>query len=189
LAFILQIPPIDPSTSLRVAYLLHLTGDALGSITGYKLAQTEEEAQSTLQDLADFLDDLDQAWVAVLKSQVWDPTAGEGVDFVFPTTNGETENQLRQSPPSQTDLARLKSLLYSGEANLEEWMTSERGGGNAAEGDKPDEVVEDISDMLDRMGVRDDFDALFARTLNLLGGFGGDIAKGIVDPGVESTME
>lgn len=161
----------------------------MGSITGYKLGHTDEEVSSSLQDLADFLDDLDQAWVAVLKSQVWDPTAAEGVDFVVPTTNGEAKSPLRQSPPSQTDLARLKSLLYSGEASLEEWMTSERGHTADGDGDKPDEAVEDISEMLDRMGVRDDFDALFARTLNLLGGFGEDIAKGIVNPGVESKME
>ncbi len=59
LALVLQIPPIDPSTSLRTAYLLRLTGESLGSIPGYKIG-TGDGVREILQDLADFLDDLDQ---------------------------------------------------------------------------------------------------------------------------------
>ena len=79
LKVILQIPPVDPSTSLRTAYLLRLTGDVLKSITGYQLSPPTNGparqadgpiastanldsippplARSVLYDLLDFLDD------------------------------------------------------------------------------------------------------------------------------------
>ena len=184
LALVLQIPPIDPSTSLRTAYLLRLTGDSLGSIPGYKIG-TWDGTREILQDLADFLDDLDQAWVAVLKGQVWDPRTAEGVDLHLqadgeiaarPAPDSSSANgtnpavlprPLRSSPPSQTDLTRLRSLLLGGEAALEDWMGAQREqGGDEATLDES----EDVSAMLDRLGLLDDFDSLFARTFGLLGG-------------------
>ncbi|KAF8956596.1 hypothetical protein BDZ97DRAFT_1671458 [Flammula alnicola] len=176
LALILQIPPIDPSTSLRTAYLLHLTGDALGSIPGYRLGTTSVVVRSTLQDLVDFLDDLDQAWIAVLKGQAWDPESSEGVDLTLPV---EIDVEI------QTDLTRLRSLLLSGESALEEWLTNERGQVDEERGDD----LGDVSGMLARMGLLDDFDSLFVRTLDFLGGFAGDVSRNVVDPESEGTME
>jgi hypothetical protein len=200
LAFILQIPPVDPSTSLRISYMLRLTGDTLSSIQGYRLGTTDTDVRAILQDLVEFLDDLDQAWLAVLKGQVWDPTLKAGVDVDPPaddTMEVDSNNDqdtinstpthsspYKSSPPSQTDLTRLRSLLLAGEATLEEWLTNERGlGGDTADG------VEELSIMLDRMGLLQDFDALFVRTLDYLGGFGGDVARNVVDPEPEAQME
>ncbi|KAG7086396.1 hypothetical protein E1B28_002351 [Marasmius oreades] len=111
LAMILQIPPFDPSTSLRTTFLLRLTNDVLSCIPGY--TPTLEE----VPELADWLDDLDQAWVVVLRLQVWDPCAGAGVVVDLPA-----DSDLKTSPMSQTEKTRLKSLLIGGMEMLEEQM-------------------------------------------------------------------
>ena len=192
MALILQIPPIDPSAGLRIAYFLRLTGDALGSIPGYKLSSMNETNYTALHDLIDFLDDIDQAWVAVLQGQVWDPESAEGVDLILPTTthsssvpNGHSARTYKSTPPSQTDIARLRSLLFSGESALEEWLTDERAEGNV---DNADEV-DDISGMLEQMGLLDRFDSLFVRTLDFLGGFGANVARNVLQPELEVMME
>ena len=191
---ILQIPPVDPSTSLRTAYLLRLTGDVLNSITGYRLTSESTPtngqadgsiastaiplplARSALYDLLDFLDDLDQAWVAVLQGQVWDPSSGTGVDLVVPIDSSSGLN-VKSTPPSQTDVTRLRSLLIGGQSALEEWLGEER----LTQGGEGEE--DDLSATLERMGLLDEFDELFSKTLDFLGGAGGII----VEPG--STVE
>ncbi|TFK35501.1 hypothetical protein BDQ12DRAFT_706667 [Crucibulum laeve] len=190
LALILQIPPIDPSTSLRTAYLLRLTGDVLGSVVGYPLyipTEIESGGQSPdpkqqLHELLDFLDDLDQAWLAVLQSQVWDPNEGTGVDLVI---DSNTMNAgLRSSPPSQTEVARLRSLLVGGEAALEEWLVEEKAaasgktmkGGFGLNDDEGD-FGGDVSGMLEQMGLLDEFDELFSRTLDQIGNLGGYVVE------------
>ncbi|KAG2132856.1 uncharacterized protein EDB93DRAFT_1093547 [Suillus bovinus] len=152
LAFILQIPPIDPSTHLRTTFLLRLTGDVMTSVPGYPPQMKE------FQMLLDFLDDLDQAWSAVLKSQVWDPAAGEGVDVIVPVDEIIPGNlPMRSSPVSQTERTRLHSLLVTGTAGLEEWMT----GLNTSE--------EDYQMALQRAGLLQGFDDLFSATLSEMG--------------------
>ena len=183
---ILQIPPIDPSTGLRIAYLLHLTGDVLNAIPGYKL---DAPAHANLKNLIDFLDDLDQAWPAVLQGQMWDPDSGEGVDFVVPSDLISRPNQfdedvsestqLKSSPPTQTDLARLRSLLFSGESSLEEWLAGQR---------KSGVPEDDVAAMLAGMGLLDQFDSLFVRTLDYLGAFSGNVAQNVVEPPLEAEM-
>ena len=60
--------PIDSSTGLRIAYL-GFTGDVLFAIPGYQLeTSTTTSIQETLQDVLEFLGDLDRAWLAVLQS-------------------------------------------------------------------------------------------------------------------------
>ncbi|KAF9009667.1 hypothetical protein BDQ17DRAFT_1274673, partial [Cyathus striatus] len=144
LSFILQIPPVDPSTSLRTTYMLRLTGDVLGAVCGYPLtasptapedltedamdtspdstmpnvntpAALEADPRSTLTELIDFLDDLDQAWLAVLQRQLWDPDEGTGVDLVLDVT-------YKSTPLTQTDIARLRSIIVGGEEVLEVWL-------------------------------------------------------------------
>lgn len=186
LALILQIPPIDPSTSLRIAYLLRLTGDVLNAIPGYKLDALDSTFNATINELVGFLDDLDRAWMAVLQSQVWDPDSAEGIDLVLPLdphpltdSNGRTSGPPKSSPPSQTDLARLRSLLLSGESSLEEWLTNQAG--HFSEDT-------DVSIMLARMGLLDHFDSLFSETLDFLRAFSGDVSRNVVEPEFEATM-
>jgi len=184
---ILQIPPIDPSTGLRIAYLLRLTGDVLNAIPGYKLDMPTSPAHATLKNLIEFLDDLDQAWLAILQGQMWDPESGEGVDLVLPSDliSEPDENvpgsatQLKSSPPTQTDLARLRSLLFSGESSLEEWLVAERKNGL---------TEDDVSVMLAGMGLLDQFDSLFVRTLDYLRAFSGNVAQNVVEPPLEVAM-
>jgi soluble cytochrome b562 len=167
LAFILQIPPIDPSTHLRTAFLLRLTGDVMTSVPGYPPQMKE------LQTLLDFLDDLDQAWSAVLKNQVWDPAAGEGVDLIVCVDEIKPgDPPIRSSPVSQTEQTRLRSLLVTGTAELEEWMTGLNTSG------------EDYQIALQRAGLLQGFDDLFSVTLSEMGTYDGSVN----DPaGMEGT--
>ncbi|KAI6102261.1 hypothetical protein F5141DRAFT_1135718 [Pisolithus sp. B1] len=55
LAFILRIPPVDPSTPLRATFLHRLAGDVMNSVMGYPLDVAD------FWQLLDFMDDLDQA--------------------------------------------------------------------------------------------------------------------------------
>ena len=106
---ILLIPPTDPSASLRSTLLLRLTGDVLNSVPGY----TPDE--KSLPILLDWLQDLDEGWLAVLRSQGWDPAARSGVIVRLP-------DGARSGSLSQTERTRLKSLLVAATEMLEEWV-------------------------------------------------------------------
>ncbi|KAF8880567.1 hypothetical protein BD779DRAFT_1548985 [Infundibulicybe gibba] len=82
LILILQIPPIDPSTSLRTALLLRLTNDVLNSIPGYP-------------------PDVESLPVG----QIWDPHQGAGVDLKVEVGSGA-----RSSMVSVTESTRLRTL-------------------------------------------------------------------------------
>ncbi|KAJ7119011.1 hypothetical protein C8R44DRAFT_625238 [Mycena epipterygia] len=157
LSLVLQIPPIDPSTSLRTAYLLRLTNDILASVPGYPADA------DNIPILLDWLDDLDQAWLSVLQAQVWDPENG-AADLVIDAEAAAAGT--KSSPISQTERTRLRSLLIGGSATLEEWL----GDGDAS-------PVTDVQGILERLGVQDGFDELFWRTLQELGGLGGIILQ------------
>jgi len=162
LAFILQIPPIDPSTSLRTAFLLRLTNDVMTSVPGYPPEMDD------LQQLLDFLDDLDEAWLAVLSSQVWDPLSGAGVDLVVPVEMVEPDRPIRSTPVSQTERTRLHSLLVTGTEALEEWLS------------KLDTALpgEDYQLALERAGLMEEFDDLFAKSLAEMG----SLSEPLIDP-------
>ncbi|ETW85079.1 hypothetical protein HETIRDRAFT_311022 [Heterobasidion irregulare TC 32-1] len=150
LSLVLQIPPLDPSTSLRTAYLLRLTNDIMHSIPGY-LPDTD-----TLPELLEWLDVLDRGWLAVLHSQAWDPVLSEGVDVIL--TPGAPI--MRSSPVTQTERTRLRSLLVTGTGTMEEWMES------------LDTEEEDYNSALERLGLQSGFDQLFFRSLTAMGGLG-----------------
>ncbi|KAJ4475550.1 hypothetical protein J3R30DRAFT_565817 [Lentinula aciculospora] len=114
LRLILQIPPIDPSTSLRIQLLLRLTNEVLTCIPGY----TPSSENLTLA--MDWLDDLDQSWVAVLQAQVWNPSEGVGEDLIVDID--DVARGVKSTPMSQTECTRLKSLLFGGVSTLEEWL-------------------------------------------------------------------
>ncbi|KAI6125229.1 hypothetical protein EDD17DRAFT_1487547 [Pisolithus thermaeus] len=165
LAFILRIPPVDPSTPLRTTFLLRLTGDVMNSVTGYPPDMAD------FRQLLDFMDDLDQAWVAVLRSQIWDPDKGEGVDLIVPVDLIQSGTTIQSAPVSQTERTRLRSLLLTGTAGLEEWLA----------GSTPD--GEDYELELERNGLFQEFNDLFANTLAELGNF----AKPSDDPTMMET--
>ena len=159
MSLILQIPPVEPSASLRTAFLLRLTGDALSSISGYPADL------GILPELIDWLDDLDQAWICVLRSQVWVPPTKGGADLTLDT---ESDTGVSAgSPMSQTERTRLRSLLVAGEATLEVWLA----------GVDTEEV--DLETTFERLGVQDKLDNIFSRTLQEVGGLGGTIEPGL----------
>ncbi|TFL03700.1 hypothetical protein BDV98DRAFT_545841 [Pterulicium gracile] len=141
LALILQIPPVAPSMSLRTAFLMRLTNDALTAVTGYAI-QSEEE----LEALVDWLDDFDRAWVVLIKGQLWDPNKqkrhdgaleddsdeddmdGMDVDSGPASATGISSGLAPASSPnstktiSQTERTRLRSLILSFSSSLEDWL-------------------------------------------------------------------
>lgn len=127
----------------------------------------------TLPDLLEFLDDLDQAWLTVLQSQVWDPNLKTSVDLVVPAEHlTDKEKKMHSTPMSQTERTRLRSLLVTGTAQLEEWLTGLETGG------------EDYRGALERVGLQQSFDDLFERTLAEMGGLAGPMNDPI---GMEGT--
>ncbi|KAF8895762.1 hypothetical protein CPB85DRAFT_1329380 [Mucidula mucida] len=137
LGLILQIPPIDPSTSLRTSYLLHLTNDVFSSATGYA------PSVQNVVDLVDWLDDLDQAWLAS-STPGWNPREGTGKDLVVDADDMELVRRVKSSPVSETEKTRLRSLLLGGMETFEEWL-----------------------------GLEEEAFQVFARTMDELGGFSG----------------
>lgn len=156
LSMILQIPPLDPSASLRTTLLLRLTGEVMSSIPGYK-----PDVQ-TLPQLLDWLNDLDRGWLAVLRSQAWDPDAHAGVDLALDSqvVDGSLA-ALHSTPMNQTERTRLRSLLISGTATMEEWLVALDTGG------------QDYDMVLETLGLQQGFDDLFSGTLAEMGSLGG----------------
>lgn len=118
---------------------------------------------STLPHLLEFLDDLDQAWVTVLASQIWDPNSKTAVDLVISAdelvTNGDSNDHMKihSTPMNQTERTRLRSLLVTGTAQLEEWLTG------------IDNDGEEFQGALERAGLLQGFNDLFERTLAEMG--------------------
>jgi hypothetical protein len=154
-SIIMQIPPVDPSTSLRITLLLRLTGDVLGAIPGYNADSP------TLEALLAWLRDLDAGWVAVLRGQRWDAPESQAYEIVLPEGT-------HSRPMSTTERARLRSLIIGGTSTLEEWLSN---GGDA---------TEDLAGALERMGLEQGFDDLFVNTLAEMGALGGVDVR--VDP-------
>ncbi|GJE88097.1 hypothetical protein PsYK624_041800 [Phanerochaete sordida] len=171
LSLILQIPSTPPSASLRTTFLLRLTGDVMGAIPGYR------PTPDVLAAVLDWLNDLDRGWLAVLRGQEWDSDAREGVDAPpSQPADGDASAQdtVLGSPLSQTERTRLRSLLIGGTARLEEWLTE-------LDTAHPDA---DYTVVLERMGLQQGFDDLFAGTLTEMGSFGGAVS---VPEGMEGT--
>ncbi|KAG8930230.1 hypothetical protein FRC02_004489 [Tulasnella sp. 418] len=122
LALILLIPPVDPSGSLRVSYLLRLTGDFFDGVASYPLisalpgsgkleASDLVTVENILVQVLDWITELDKGWAAVLNSQSWDSSAKHaGPSYV--SSRGVT----------QTERTRLRSLILQGREKLEDWM-------------------------------------------------------------------
>ncbi|KZT18828.1 hypothetical protein NEOLEDRAFT_1079271 [Neolentinus lepideus HHB14362 ss-1] len=152
LALILQIPPVGRPASLRITFLLRLTGDVMTSITGYK------PDPETLSQLLAWMNDLDLGWLAVLRGHVWDPSAHAAVEVISDTA---------PSPMSQTERTRLRSLLVTGTERMEEWL------------EELDTEGEDYNTALERLGLQQGFDDLFVSSLSEMGGFSGTDPEGM----------
>lgn len=160
LAFILQIPPIDPSASLRTTFLLRLTSDVMNSVPGYP------QGMDDLQQLLNFLNDLDEAWLAVLDSQVWDFSTRTGTDLVIPVDTIDPNQPICLTPVNQTERTRLHSLLITGTSGLEEWLS------------RLETPGEDYQVALERAGLMQGFEDLFSKTLAETG----SLSESLIDP-------
>ena len=163
----MQIPPVDPSASLRTSLLLRLTSEVMNSITGYK-----PDVQ-TLPQLLDWFNDLDHAWLAVLRFQAWDTDAREGKDVVIDSSE-EDNPSFTSSPISQTERTRLRSLLVTGTASMEEWLVAL----------EPNQPEEDYTSVLEKFGLQQGFDDLFTGILAEMGSLDGSMNR---PEGMEGT--
>ncbi|KZT74076.1 hypothetical protein DAEQUDRAFT_702285 [Daedalea quercina L-15889] len=162
LVLILQIPPAEPSASLRTSLLLRLTGEVLGSITGYR------PDIDTLPQLLQWLDELDRGWLAVLRGQAWNPASHSGIDIGVPSqTAGNGSDAAGRGRPrpstSQTDRTRLRSILIDGTNQMEEWLAD------------IDSVDENYQAALETMDMQRGFNDLFAQTLGEMGSLDGSM--------------
>lgn len=144
----------------------------MDAISGYK------PDTDTLPELLDWLNDLDNAWLAVLRSQVWDTEAKEGVDLILDVNTGQEEPttppNLKSTPPTQTERTRLRSLLIGGTAKMEEWLVGLDASGQDA----------DYETVLESLGLQQGFDDLFSRTLAEMGSLGAAVNR---PEGMEGT--
>jgi hypothetical protein len=161
LNLILQIPPVDPSTSLRTSFFLRLTGEILSSIPGYS------PDLQTVPELLDWLEDLDRAWLVVLRSQIWDPQTRTGTSIL----PNELHNHRHSSSMSQTERTRLRSLLITGTSTLEEWLET-------LGLDFGDNALEDESDIAEEgwMDTQTRINQLFSDTLTEMGILNGEMS-------------
>ena len=127
---------------------MHLTNDALSAIPGYPAEL------KTLPDLLTWLDELDRSWQVVLAGQIWRPEEHIGVD---PPEGSALQTR---SLITQTDRTRLKSMLISGSAVIEDWV------GEIVAQDDVD--AEDIESMLQRLGIAEGSVRIFPGTLDEL---------------------
>ncbi|GAA5901484.1 hypothetical protein JCM8208_001815 [Rhodotorula glutinis] len=103
LAFVLSIPAAPPSTSLRVAYLLQLTGYLAPACDGYTLDD------SHLPALFDALARFDLGWAAVLEGRDWDSARGAPAPPSPPPQHAAQQGAA--APLRTTDRVRLDSLV------------------------------------------------------------------------------
>lgn len=104
-SFILTIPSVPPSSSLRVAYYLNLTSFIAPALDGYTVMD------DTLDKLFETLERFDTGWAAVLRGQEWDSAAGEAREV-------PSDGDLVASGMRNTDRIRLESLVREIKANL-----------------------------------------------------------------------
>ncbi|GAA5835453.1 hypothetical protein JCM9279_004544 [Rhodotorula babjevae] len=102
LAFVLSIPAAPPSHSLRVAYLLQLTGYLAPACDGYTLDD------ASLPALFAALARFDHGWAAVLDGRDWDSARGAPAPAPSPSAPGAPQ---AAAPLRTTDRVRLDSLV------------------------------------------------------------------------------
>lgn len=82
LALVASIPPIGPSASLLVSYLLRLTNELLEGITGYEAGDDTPGSPTLdqhLQHVVESLGLLDRVWSCVLRGQMIDMAAAKDI--------------------------------------------------------------------------------------------------------------
>lgn len=154
---VMRIPPLEPSGRSRILLMLKMTGDMLDAIPGYSpfsgtnipdeeeppaVSDPEDDDESPLESLYQFLTELDHAWVACLRCQAWDHVNRRGVDVELELDEGEEAegdgpyddereaealdrpipNTLRMASLTSTDEVRLRSMLVTGMGAIEDWL-------------------------------------------------------------------
>lgn len=93
---------------------------------------------------------------------MWDPVEGVGVDLVVDLDadgmDVEAVRKVKSSPVNETEKTRLRSLLLGGVETLEEWLDAEGEGATS---------------VLEGMGLKEQFNEVFSRSMDELGGFEG----------------
>lgn len=214
LSLILQIPPLTPSSiSLRTTFLLRLTGDVMGAIVGYK-PRVED-----LDGLLEWVGVLDVGWEGVLRGVPWEAAilSGSGESGIRSREvvgddgmvvdggggggqSGPDGERERVKVITQTEKTRLKSLLITGAARIDEWLEALQSDDQSRIAEQGDQEafgegqVGDYVNVLESRGLRERFERLFERTLgeleveNMIEGDGGGFMS-LSAGGIGSRME
>ena len=127
--------------------LLRLTKEILENVPGYF------PEPDVLPILLDFLDDLDEAWLVVLRGKIWQPRESDSDD----EKKGEEDLAETRTTTllSQTEQTRLRSLLRWASGRFEDWLIEND---PSAQG------------QLDSVALHPGFGRLFMRSLEELDG-------------------
>ncbi|WVW80028.1 hypothetical protein I302_102001 [Kwoniella bestiolae CBS 10118] len=160
LQIILQIPPSPPFASLRVSYLLTLTSVIPLYITALPLLSTghrtqqeaQEEAASVIEGVLGLLKEVENGWLAVLRSDGWIPprtqldekgdSEGARSHLIFGGKSVEVEFG---GQVDITEKIRLKSIVMSSRSRLLAWSRP-YGNFDCPGSSLPDEETEPQSD-------------------------------------------
>jgi hypothetical protein len=147
---VLLIPPVEPSASIRTSWLLRVTGDVFENIPAYSLGSQpnpasdptdndddfktvlSDEGLSTLEEVFQLLEKLDEGWCAVIRNERWDSALNHGI---FAESFTPDDSKPAPDPTgafSVTDSTRLRSLIISGKDEFDDWL-AEQGGASSFE--------------------------------------------------------
>ncbi|KAG9091142.1 hypothetical protein FS749_016776 [Ceratobasidium sp. UAMH 11750] len=159
-SMVLLIPPLEPSASIRTSRLLRITGDIFENIPAYPLGSQPtttpdptddngdlnppqltltDEGLSTLEEVFQLLEKLDEGWCAVIRNERWDPTLNHGIFSQSPTPG----DSIQPGPGafSVTDSTRLRSLIISGKDEFDDWLAEQGGASNFEVADRSIRVM------------------------------------------------
>ncbi|KAG8756049.1 hypothetical protein FRC12_010706 [Ceratobasidium sp. 428] len=165
----LLIPPVETSASIRTSWLLRITGDIFEDIPAYTLGSTfipptdpppdpteddgelnppqmtlTDEGLSTLEEVFQLLEKIDEGWCAVIRNERWDPALNHGIFSHSPTPGDPIQRPA--DPPgsgafSVTDSTRLRSLIISGKDEFDDWLAEQGGASNFEVADRSIRVM------------------------------------------------
>ncbi|KAG9083899.1 hypothetical protein FRC06_004323 [Ceratobasidium sp. 370] len=163
-SMVLLIPPLESSASIRTSWLLRVTGDIFESVPAYSLGSRPtaepdhspdstddngdfntpqltltDEGLSTLEEVFQLFEKLDEGWCAVIRNERWDPALNHGIFSQSPTPGDPIQSG--SGAFSVTDSTRLRSIILSGKDEFDDWLAEQGGASNFEAADRSIRVM------------------------------------------------
>ncbi|KAG8746119.1 hypothetical protein FRC10_005985 [Ceratobasidium sp. 414] len=87
-----------------------------------------DEGLSTVEEVFQLLEKLDEGWCAVIRNERWDPALNHGIFSQSSTPDDPI--QPGYGAFSVTDSTRLRSLIISGKDEFDDWLAEQGGASN-----------------------------------------------------------